>query len=52
VAEAFQGLTKDAGAIERFLAQSDMLEPQGFETYREAAAIPRRTRTRDFPDDN
>ncbi|MGH9643307.1 MAG: type II toxin-antitoxin system VapC family toxin [Terriglobales bacterium] len=41
VAEVLQGLTRDAGAIERFLAQWDMLEPKGFETYRSAAAIYR-----------
>ena len=41
VAEVLQGLTRDAGAIERFLAQWDMLEPSGFDTYRRAAAIYR-----------
>ena len=41
VAEILQGLTRDAGVIERFLAQWDMLEPRGFETYRSAAAIYR-----------
>jgi predicted nucleic acid-binding protein len=44
VAEVLQGLTRDASAIERFLAQCDMLEPRGFETYREAAAIYRAAR--------
>ena len=39
VAEVLQGLTKDSAAIERFLADCDMLEPSGFQTYREAAAI-------------
>ena len=41
VAEVLQGLTRDAGVIERFLAQWDMLEPKGFDTYRSAAAIYR-----------
>ena len=39
VAEVLQGLTRDSGPIERFLAQWDMLEPDGFDTYRRAAAI-------------
>jgi predicted nucleic acid-binding protein len=46
VAEVLQGLTRDAGRIEEFLAQWDMLEPQGFETYRQAAAIYRAARAR------
>jgi hypothetical protein len=41
VAEVLQGLIRDSGAIERFLAQWDMLEPKGFDTYRSAAAIYR-----------
>ena len=41
VAEVLQGLTRDAGVIERFLTQWDMLELSGFETYRSAAAIYR-----------
>ncbi|MGA7292379.1 MAG: PIN domain nuclease [Terriglobales bacterium] len=41
VAEVLQSLTRDAGVIERFLAQWDMLEPSGFDTYRSAAAIYR-----------
>ena len=44
VAEVLQGLTRDAGAIEEFLGQWDMLEPRGFETYRAAAAIYRTAR--------
>jgi predicted nucleic acid-binding protein len=39
VTEVLQGLTRDAVSIERYLAQWDMLEPRGFATYREAAAI-------------
>ena len=46
VAEVLQGLTRDATPIERFLAQCDMIEPGGFETYREAAAIYRTARAR------
>src|SRR5271155_4550083 len=38
VAEVLQGLTRDAGPIEQYLAQFDLLEPGGFRTYREAAA--------------
>jgi predicted nucleic acid-binding protein len=41
VAEVLRGLTRDAGVIERFLAQWDLLEPRGFDTYRSAAAIYR-----------
>lgn len=46
VAEVLQALTRDAGLVEGFLAQWDMLEPQGFETYRQAAAIYRVARAR------
>jgi predicted nucleic acid-binding protein len=46
IAEVLQGLTRDAGPIEEFLSQWDMLEPQGFETYRQAAAIYRAARAR------
>jgi predicted nucleic acid-binding protein len=46
VAEGLQGLTRDFGNIERFLAECDMLEPSGFETYRRAAAIFRMARAR------
>ena len=44
IAEILQGLTRDAGPIEHFLAQFEMLEPGGFETYRTAAAIYRTAR--------
>ncbi len=44
IAEVLQGLTRDAGVIEEFLGQWDMLEPRGFATYRAAAAIYRTTR--------
>jgi predicted nucleic acid-binding protein len=46
VAEVLQGLTRDAVQIERYLEQWDMLEPKGFTTYREAAAIYRAARAR------
>jgi predicted nucleic acid-binding protein len=44
VTEVLQGLTRDSGRIEQFLAQWDMLEPGGFATYRTAAAIYRAAR--------
>ena len=44
VAEVLQGLTRDSLRIERYLAQWDMLEPRGFATDREAAAIYRAAR--------
>lgn len=44
VAEVQQGLTRDSFRIEQYLAQWDMLEPRGFATYREAAAIYRAAR--------
>jgi predicted nucleic acid-binding protein len=44
VAEVLQGLTRDSFRIEQYLAQWDMLEPRGFATYREAAAIYRAAR--------
>ena len=46
VAEVLQGLTRDAGLIERLLAQCDLLEPMGYGTYREAARIYRSGRAR------
>ena len=48
VAEVLQGLTRDVKRIEQYLAQWEMLEPRGFETYREAASIYRATRERDY----
>ena len=44
VAEVLQGLTRDARRIEQYLRQWEMLEPRGFETYRQAAAIYRAAR--------
>lgn len=46
VAEVLQGLTRHAGSIEQYLAQWDMIEPRGFETYREAARIYRAGRAK------
>jgi predicted nucleic acid-binding protein len=39
VAEILQGLTRDVSRIEHYLSQWELLEPRGFRTYREAAAI-------------
>jgi hypothetical protein len=39
VAEILQGLTPDASRIEHYLSHWEMIEPRGFRTYREAAAI-------------
>jgi predicted nucleic acid-binding protein len=46
VAEVLQGLTRDARTIGRFLSQWELLEPGGFETYRNAAAIFRAARAK------
>ena len=46
VAEVLQGLTRDARRIEQYLMQWEMLEPRGFETYREAASIYRTARAK------
>lgn len=42
--EILQGLTRDVERIELYLSLWDMLEPNGFSTYREAAAISRLAR--------
>ncbi len=42
--EILQGLTRDVERIELYLSLWDMLEPNGFSTYREAAAIFRLAR--------
>jgi predicted nucleic acid-binding protein len=44
VAEVLQGLTRNVTQIERYLSQWEMLEPRGFSTYREAAALFRLAR--------
>jgi len=46
ITEILKGLTRDSGEIERYLSMWDMLEPRGFRTYREAAAIFRRARAK------
>jgi predicted nucleic acid-binding protein len=46
VTEVLQGLTRDVNRIERFLSMWDLLEPRGFSTYREAAAISRLARSK------
>lgn len=46
VTEILQGLVRDISRIERYLSQWDMLEPAGFSTYREAAAIYRAARAK------
>jgi predicted nucleic acid-binding protein len=46
VAEILQGLTRDVGQIERYLSMWDILEPAGFSTYRDAAAIFRLARSK------
>lgn len=44
VAEVLQGLTRNVAQIEGYLAQWELLEPAGFATYREGAAIFRKAR--------
>ncbi len=46
VTEILQGLVRDISRIEHYLSQWDMLEPVGFSTYREAAAIYRAARAK------
>ena len=46
VAEILQGLTRDVAQIERYLAMWDILEPAGYSTYRDAAAIFRLARSK------
>jgi predicted nucleic acid-binding protein len=46
VTEVLQGLTRDVNRIEHFLSMWDLLEPRGFSTYREAAAISRLARSK------
>ena len=46
VTEILQGLTRDARRIEQYLSQWELLEPRGFRTYREAAAIFRLARSK------
>ena len=46
VAEVLQGLTRDVPQIEHHLRQWEMLEPGGFGTYRQAAALFRLARAK------
>ena len=46
IAEILQGLTRDVSQIERYLGLWEMIEPGGFATYREAAAIFRLARAK------
>jgi predicted nucleic acid-binding protein len=46
VTEVLQGLTRDASVIGRYLGMWEILEPRGFRTYREAAAIFRAARAK------
>lgn len=48
VTEILQGLKRDVDQIEYHLSQWEMLEPLGFSTYREAAAIFRLGRAMGF----
>ena len=45
VTEILQGLVRDAVTIEKFLAQWDLVEPVGFETYVRAAELYRQGRS-------
>ena len=44
VMEILQGLVRDVRAIERFMAQWDLVEPLGLATYVEAARLYRQAR--------
>jgi len=46
IAEVLQGLTRDVDTIERYLGMWELLEPRGFETYREAASLFRHARAK------
>lgn len=46
VTEVLQGLTRDEGRVEEYLAMWEILEPSGFATYRKAAAIFRLARSK------
>lgn len=48
VTEILQGLTRDFDRIEYFLSMWETLEPSGLGTYRDAAAIYRRGRSKGF----
>ena len=46
VAEVLQRLTRDVTRIKGYLSQWELLEPRGFATYREAAALFRLGRSK------
>jgi predicted nucleic acid-binding protein len=46
ITEVVQGLKRDVSRLEHYPSQWDMLEPKGFSTYREAAAIFRAARVK------
>jgi predicted nucleic acid-binding protein len=46
VTEILQGLRRDVGRMEHYLSQWDILEPVGYQTYREAALIFRSARAK------
>ncbi len=46
VTEVLQGLTRDYDQVEHYLSMWDILEPGGFSTYRQAAAIFRSGRSK------
>jgi predicted nucleic acid-binding protein len=46
ITEVLQGLRRDIQRVEQRLALCDLLEPQGFETYRHAAGLARLARSR------
>jgi predicted nucleic acid-binding protein len=46
VTEILQGLRRDVHRLERYLSLWEMIEPRGFSTYREAAAILRLARSK------
>ena len=48
VTEILQGLKRDASQIQNYLSMWEMLEPRGFSTYCQAAAIFRGARSRGF----
>jgi predicted nucleic acid-binding protein len=48
VTEILQGLRRDIDRIEHYLSLWETLEPRGFSTYREAAAISRLARSKGF----
>jgi hypothetical protein len=45
VTEVLQGLTRNVEQIEYYLSLWDLIEPQGFDTYRRAAALNRLARS-------